>query len=158
MRIILLCLAFLLSLPAHAEKITVFDQKCVATEIRACLDAFVGRSYGVCPEGTLPLFPQVCADVATYGKSYQYNRDLGTSGRLEDMVKAFTWCEKTVNYSVAPGKCSHTLDIPSADQLEQFNKNFNDYFIKALEKAHPSKAAESSALPTPAPIPMPAKP
>ncbi|HBH80307.1 MAG TPA: hypothetical protein DDY39_10815 [Nitrospira sp.] len=151
MRIILLCLAFLHSLPAHAEKISVFDQYCVANEVRACIGQVLkNKEVLSCENGELPDNSNICTKV------YPYN--IYSQQRPEKFQEAFLFCEKVVHYSMAPSKCSHVIDIPSSAQLDTFNKNFNDNFVRALEKAFTEKTGSSAAPATPASAPAPAKP
>lgn len=150
MLIVLFFIGLLFHMPAFAkgEEITVWDQKCVATEVRACLAAVLGNTP-VCKEGELQTTGN-CKAVMPY---FDYLKD--KPGNLQEAIPL---CEKIVNYSTAPAKCSRTLNIPSAAQLDTFNNNFNMNFIRALEKAFPAKTAESAAPPTPASTPAPTKP
>lgn len=139
MHVLLALVGLLLPLEVQAEAVRVFDQVCVAEQIRTCL-------HETCPIGQLKL-PDVNSNFGRIAGQCT-SPDQHTA-----LPERFALCEKLVQISLAPANCVKTIDPPTAGQLDTFNSKFNENFIRALEKAFPTAKAESAASQTPSPAP-----
>ena len=174
MRIVLLLIGLLFPVAASAEEIQVFDQECIAQNVRMCLAEFTGQNKILCAAGSLPVVDasakqNACLSVMSPNsvqgwstRSVQGWSETVPDQSLNMTIQRIEFCEKVVYATVASLHCLKKLNIPSAAQLDTFNDNFNKHFIEALGRAFPGKSAASSSpatpAPTPAPTPIPAKP
>lgn len=127
----------LFSFSVHAEKIRVFDDVCVAEQIKNCIKTKSG-----CDSGT-----EIHVSIAG-GSGAALGCFTPTQGQQHGLLQNIILACQVLGRSTQAiaANCSREIDIPSAAQIEALTKALNDNFIKALEKAFPQPATPSQPI------------